>query len=43
MSMFFKNLKINYLNLLKKHLIKINYSTNIILKKKKFKLLLKKL
>ncbi len=48
--MFYKNLKINYsedkitfLNLLKKHLVKINYSKNIILKKKNFKLLMKKL
>jgi hypothetical protein len=31
---FFKNLKINYLNLLQTHLITINYSRNLILKKK---------
>lgn len=43
MSIFYKNLKINYLNLLKKHIIRINYSTNIILKKKNYKNLLKKI
>lgn len=50
MGIFYKNLKINYLSLkinylslLKKHLLKINYSANVILKKKNFKLLAKKL
>jgi len=43
MSIFYKNLKINYLNLLKKHIIRINYSTNVILKKKNYKNLLKKI
>ena len=30
----FKNLKIDYYSILKKHLITINYSNNVILKKK---------
>jgi hypothetical protein len=34
MSIFFKNLKISYLNILKKHLITVNYSKNLNLKNK---------
>ena len=41
-SYLYKNLKINYFNLLKKHLLIINYSKNIILKKKKYNIIIKK-